>query len=259
MTDVDPTTEQSSPPVPASIREAWGLRERPAKGPRPGLSLERIVAAAITVAGRDGLAAVSMSRVAAELGSSPMSLYRYVAAKDELLALMFDAATGTPPRGPDLAQGWRPGLRHWTTAVFAAYRSHPWAVRIPISGPPITPNQTAWLEVALGYLKDSGLSEQEKLSCVLLLSGFVRNQASMVADFVEAIRAGASPGQVAASYGRTLAGLIDPAQFPFVSAAIASGSLDDETPPDGEPLADELAFGLERILDGIDVLIRSRS
>jgi AcrR family transcriptional regulator len=64
------------------------VRTRPGKGPRPALSLERIVAAAARVAATDGHQAVSMSRVAAELGVATMSLYRYVAAKDELLALM---------------------------------------------------------------------------------------------------------------------------------------------------------------------------
>ena len=81
------TKRQASrqPALPASIAAAWGLRERPARGPKPGLSLERIVAAAVAVARAEGVEAVSMSRVARELGSSPMSLYRYVGAKDELV------------------------------------------------------------------------------------------------------------------------------------------------------------------------------
>src|SRR5918993_5607685 len=88
--------------LPASIEAAWGMRTRPNKGPRPALSLGRIVAAAVKVAAADGLQAVSMSRVAAELGVSTMSLYRYVAAKDELLALMADLPFEAPPaqRGP---------------------------------------------------------------------------------------------------------------------------------------------------------------
>ena len=77
--------------LPASIKAAWGVGERPAKGPKPGLSLERIVGAAVDVAAAEGIGAVSMSRVAKELGSSAMSLYRYVSAKDELLA-RFDLA-----------------------------------------------------------------------------------------------------------------------------------------------------------------------
>src|SRR5260370_18893459 len=86
--------------LPASVAGAWGVRDRPHKGPKPGLSLERIVAAAVQVADAEGLAAVSMNRVATELGTAPMSLYRYVTAKDELLALMLDAAYASPPTGP---------------------------------------------------------------------------------------------------------------------------------------------------------------
>ena len=66
--------------LPASIAAAWGLRERPHKGPKPGLSLNRIIDAAVRLAASEGLAAVSMSRVASELGASTMSLYRYVSA-----------------------------------------------------------------------------------------------------------------------------------------------------------------------------------
>ena len=123
--------------IPASFETAWGARDQPTKGPRPALSLERILAAAITVADRDGLDGVSMARVAAEVGSAPMSLYRYVATKDELLLLMVDAALGLPPEATDgaAASGWRAGLEGWGTAVYDRYLRHPWAVQVPISGP----------------------------------------------------------------------------------------------------------------------------
>ena len=64
----EPETESG---LPASIEAAWGLRERPARGPKPGLSLERIVAAAVDLAASEGIAAVSMSRVARALGRPP--------------------------------------------------------------------------------------------------------------------------------------------------------------------------------------------
>jgi len=253
-------TATAATALPASIEYAWGLRGRPGKGPRPGLSLDRIVEAAITVAGRDGLDAVSMSRVAAELGSAAMSLYRYIASKDELLALMVDTAMGEPAPGPTAEQGWRAGLAHWARSAFDAYRRRRWIVRVPITAPPITPNQIVWMEAGLVCLRDTGLTEPEKLSTILLVSGYVRSQAVMEVDFAEAVLAGADPVELAATYGRTLSRLIDPERFPAVHAAIASGSLDDE--PDhaqADFTADELAFGLERILDGLEVLISSRS
>ena len=120
------------PPLPASLDAAWGRRARPTKGPKPGLSLERIVAAAVALAHAEGLGAVSMARVASELGSSPMSLYRYVDAKDELLALMVDAALGDPPP-PPAGEGWRDGLARWAWGYHDALRRHPWALHVPIS------------------------------------------------------------------------------------------------------------------------------
>ena len=78
--------------LPESIELAWGLRERPGKGPRRSLTMRQVVAAGIRVAEADGLPAVSMSRVAGELGVGTMSLYRYVSAKSDLLELMADTA-----------------------------------------------------------------------------------------------------------------------------------------------------------------------
>jgi AcrR family transcriptional regulator len=248
--------DDSGTGLPASIEAAWGLRERPAKGPKRGLSLERIVEAAVNVATAEGLGAVSMSRVAAELGASTMSLYRYVSAKDELLALMVDAAYGLPPvpEAPD--EGWREGLSRWAWGELAALRRHPWVVRVPFTAPPLTPNNIAWLEAGLRALRGTGLAEQEKMSTILLLSGFVRNWATLITDLVEAARAaGSTVDEAMAGYGRTLAKLIDAERFPELSMVIAAGALDDE----GEPEDAEFIFGLERVLDGVEVLVRARA
>jgi AcrR family transcriptional regulator len=247
--------DNSGTGIPASIEAAWGLRERPTKGPKRGLSLERIVDAAVSVAGSEGLGAVSMSRVAAELGASTMSLYRYVAAKDELLALMVDAAYGEPPaeRAPD--EGWRAALSRWAWAELAGLRRHPWVLHVPIGGPPLAPNNIAWLEVGLRALRGTGLTEQEKMSTILLLTGFVRNWATLSTDLAEAAQAaGSTVNEAMAGYGRMLAKLIDAERFPALSEVVAAGALDDEDEPDDA----EFVFGLERILDGIEVLVRAR-
>ncbi len=235
------------PAIPPSIELAWGLRDRGTRGPKRGLTLDRIVAAGIKVALTDGIGGLSMARVAGELGVGTMSLYRYVAAKDELLTLMVDAALGPPPRAEDGEDDWRAGLTRWSVGLRDAYRRHPWSLRVPISAPPLGPNNVAWLERALRSLSTTPLSEQDKLSCVLLLSGFVRNDATLTADF-----AAASGGQpVMPGYGVMLSQLTPSDGFPALHRAIESGSLDDEDDIDAE-----FDFGLERILDGIDVLIR---
>jgi len=248
--------DQGETGLPASIEAAWGVRERPNKGPKRGLSIDKIVGAAVRIATSEGLAAVSMSRVAADLGAAPMSLYRYVAAKDELLTLMVDAALGPPRAAPPAAadEDWRAGLARWAWTVRAAYLRHPWVLRIPISGPPATPNQVAWMEDALGSLRDTGLTEAEKLSVLLLLSGFVRNEATLGTDISAAFLAsGASPQQAMSAYGRLLGKLTEAHRFPALHAVIAAGVFDEPDHPDAE-----FVFGLDRILDGVEVLVRAR-
>jgi AcrR family transcriptional regulator len=246
--------DQSVTGLPASIELAWGVRQRPQKGPRPALSLERIVDAAVRVAAADGLAAVSMSRVAADLGVSTMSLYRYVAAKDELLALMADLAYEEAPAPLGTEESWREGLSRWAWTELAVFRRNPWVLKIPISGPPVTPNSIVWLERGLGCLRDTGLEEHEKLSVILLLTGYVRNQATLDADISAAqAAAGATQPEMMASYGRMLARLTDPERFPALHAVIAAGVLDQ-----ADEMDTEFVFGLERVLDGIEVLIDKR-
>jgi AcrR family transcriptional regulator len=103
MSDQPPPAAEAIPP---GLQLAWGLRDAGSRGPKRGLTLERVVAAGIKVAHTDGLGALSMTRIAGELGVGTMSLYRYVAAKDELLLLMVDTALGAPPP-PATGEDWR--------------------------------------------------------------------------------------------------------------------------------------------------------
>ena len=232
--------------MPASLIAAWGLRERPSRGPKPGLSLARIVEAGVHVASTEGLPAVSMARVAEELGTSTMSLYRYVAAKDELLTLMVDTALGPPPAA-DPEADWRAGLSRWAWGYHERLSAHPWAVRVPITAPPTTPNQVAWMERALWSLRDTALPEEEKASVLLLLSGYVRNDATLT---VELTAAGFISDETMLGYSRRLATLTDSDRFPALHALLDAGVFDRADPPEKE-----FSFGLERILDGVEALI----
>jgi AcrR family transcriptional regulator len=213
------------------------------------LTLARIAESAVAVAHAEGLGAVSMARVAERLGVSTMSLYRYVAAKDELLALMVDAALGEPP---DLLgeTGWREGLATWAWAYHDRIQEHPWTLRVPISGPPIAPNSVAWLDRALAALTGTGLAEDEKASVVLVLSGYVRNEGTLTADLTAA---GPVTDAVMSGYANTLRALAPPERFPALHALLAAGVFDRADPPEHE-----FRFGLERILDGVEVLIDRR-
>lgn len=240
--------------LPASVAAAWGLRESAARPRALGLSLGRIVAAGIRVATADGLAAVSMNRVAAELGAAPMSLYRHFTAKDELLAHMMDTAYAPVPATPDLGEPWRDGLSRWASDHLAIVRRHPWLLRIPIGGPPLMPNHVLWFERGLACLRDTRLHPQEKPSVLLLVNGFVRNQATLEADLMIAARAaGVALEQAGVHYSRMLSRLAAAERFPAIRALIDARVFDG----DGTVI-DDFRFGLDRILDGVEVLVRAR-
>lgn len=247
-------TEDGDTGLPASIAAAWGMQDRRRRGPKPGLSLERIVEAGVHVALTDGLAAVSMSRIARELGASTMALYRYVDAKDELLALMLDAGIGLPPE-PRAAEGWRAGLERWAWEQLRAYRRHPWALQIPIGGPPTTPNQVGWMESALATMAPTGLEPVDQMSVLLLLSGYVRNDATLAASIDAGMAAAhGTPQAGMLAYADVLRRVTDPERFPSLRAVLDAGVLDRFDPPD-----EEFAFGLARLLDGVELLVADPS
>lgn len=253
MNQVDGNGE---PGLPAFIEDAWGLLERSNRGPRRGLSLPRIVQAAVKIAASENLGAVSMSRVAADLDVSTMSLYRYVDSKEELLVLMVDAVFDNPPTAPVRAnESWRAGLYRWAWEQHAVLKEHTWVLRIPISGPPLTPNQIIWLERGLECLRSTALDESEKLSTIMLLSGYIRNEATVSAEVAEAFTAASTNASEAmATYGQIVRKLAGPDRFPGLNSVIDAGVLDEPSPIDSE-----FVFGLERVLDGIGVLIRRRA
>jgi len=237
------------------LEAAWGRRRVPSRGPRPELTIRRIVDAGVALADARGLHAVSMSRVAGAVGAATMALYRYVRTKEELLLLMVDAALGEPPAARQLSEPWRPALQRWALGHLAALRRRPWIVRVPIGGPPIAPNQVAWFDRGLACLKDIRLAEIEKLAALQLVDGVVRHQATLEADLRLAAEAPQSlVAQGIQAYGRSLAGLIDADRFPALTALVAAGVFEagDESPDS------EFEFGLERVLDGIEAFVRER-
>jgi Tetracyclin repressor-like, C-terminal domain len=162
--------------------------------------------------------------------------------------------TGDSPGPLAPGEGWRDGLSRWAWAMRANARRHSWVVRIPISGLPIMPRETAWFENALACMAGTGLTEARKASVIMLLAGYVRNVATTEADIAAAVRAsGLSTDEWMASYPRMLGQLTDPQRFPALTAFIAAGVFDAADGPD-----DEFVFGLDRILDGVEALVRSR-
>ncbi|MDK1471974.1 TetR/AcrR family transcriptional regulator [Streptomyces sp. 549] len=240
---------RSATGLPPGVEAAWGLRERQGKGRKPGLSIERIVRAALDVTAAEGLPAVTMGRVAAELGVSTMALYRYVSSKDDLLVLMEDAAAAGPPADPPEGESWRDGLTRWAWAYRELLHRNLWILRIPVSTPPVTPNSVAWMEQGLRCLAASGLAPGARLGVLNLVSGYVRSEASLTADLEDGARSsGLTLVEATAAYGLLLGRLTGGGRYPAVSEVLDSGVL-------GEPFGPEedFAFGLGLLLDGVEV------
>jgi AcrR family transcriptional regulator len=194
-----------------------------------------------------------MSRLAEKLGFTTMSLYRYVASKDDLLVLALDAAIAAPPDDAGPAPAWRDQLVAWAQALRGRYQQHAWVTDVPVSGLPAGPNQMAWFEQGLQALASTTLQPGEKASTVLLLATYVRAQAQLVQDLTRA--AAGVDGAEPVDWAGVVRRVADPGRFPAVAAVVAAGVFEDD--PEAFP-DDEFDFGLHRILDGIEALHGSR-
>jgi AcrR family transcriptional regulator len=238
--------------LPAGLDLLWGRREAGKRGPRPGLSADAIVDAAIRLADADGLEGVSMARVAAELGFTTMSLYRYVASKEELLQLMWNGSA----RGAEglvlEGDGWRAKLRNWAIVQRDMLDRHPWLTQMPMAAPPMAPNSMVFVELGLGAMDGTALADADKLRVIGLISSFTLSEARMAND---ERRAAQEQGAPAWTYDALLRELADEATYPRLYKIAW-------TPPDsgdgggGGPAGppserEEFLFGIDRILDGI--------
>jgi AcrR family transcriptional regulator len=242
--------------LPASIEMVWGIRDRPTKGPKRGLSLEQIVDAGVRVASAEGIGGVSMSRVAGELGTSAMSLYRYVASKDELLWLMIDGAFGQVEFVEQTEGPWRERLEQWARHELTALRQYPWILRIPIFSAPLMPHQLRFVEWGLRALGGTKLSGQEKMSVLLLITSYTRSYAGLSGDILAAVESG-SPLAQSTDYGALIKKLTTAEEFPELRAVVESGAFETEDEP-ADALDYDFQFGLGRIFDGVAALMHVR-
>jgi AcrR family transcriptional regulator len=230
----------------------WGPGERASRGPKPALSTEQIVSAAIEIADREGLGALTMRRVAEELGFTTMALYRYVPSKDELLDLMIDAAIGAPPP-PDPRDGWASALQRWAREDLAILQRHPWLLEL-VARVPQGPNWFAWFESALRALSSTGLSASEMVGMVGLIDGHVRATAQVFLGLARAEQRAGAPDGWGAGFEAALERVVGDERFPILTQVAASGAFHKGF----EPSADDFEFGLQRLLDGIEAYIQSR-
>lgn len=239
---------------PLRVDLLWGLREPARRGPKPALTVAQIARTGIQIADEEGLAALSMQRIARELGVGTMTLYTYIPDKNALLEVMFDLAfedtTPSPATG-----GWREFLEQMATATMAAYERHPWALQIFVGGPPLGPSQLRFLEAALQALADTGLTDREKLQAVMSVSSLVRGAAHIAVGIsAHVLGSGLTAEQLEAQYAEAYTRVLTPEEFPATLDVLAATSA-----PPSEPEADDYGFefGLRHLLDGIERRIES--
>jgi AcrR family transcriptional regulator len=255
-----PVQSAPSPPLPPGLDLLWGRRGRGQRGPKPGLSVDAIVAAAIRIADAEGLEAVSMAHVADQLGFTTMSLYRHVTSKEELLQLMWNGSAQGAEELVITGDDWRARLRMWAMVQREMIDRHPWITQMPMAAPPMAPNSLTFVERGLEAMDDSGLADADKLRVIGLISSYTLSEGRMAHDAARAARqaqAGATGTEPLPAW--TWEGLVrevaDEQTYPRLHRLAWSASIGDD--PTGFDEQEEFLFGLDRILDGVEVLIRT--
>ncbi|MEU6987126.1 TetR/AcrR family transcriptional regulator [Streptomyces sp. NPDC046324] len=235
----------------SSLELLWGTGERPSRGPKPGLTLDRIVTAAVAVADAEGLDAVSMRRVAAELGVGTMSLYRYVPGKTELLDLMLDRVQGESYEDdPRIPTHWRETVEQLARSYRELYQAHPWLLRVNQARSVLGPSALRGLELCLSGLKGPhgmGLSDPETIGVIIAVQNYVTGVARMEIQAAEAAK------ETGVGDEEFWTG-----QQPFLERAMASGDYPHMAALAEDTFSrdiDHFAFGLERLLDGLEALV----
>ncbi|MGQ0840987.1 TetR/AcrR family transcriptional regulator [Actinokineospora sp.] len=239
-----------------SLALLWRTREPAPREGRTELSVEKITRAAIGIADTEGVGALTMRRVSEELGVGTMSPYTYVPGKAELIDLMMDTVYGELP-GIDPASGdWRDRLERVAYSNWALYHDHPWLAYVETSRPVLGPNLLAKYERELTALAGTGLTDLELDSVLTLVLGQVRNTARAAADVVELQRStGMTDDQWWQGQAPWLAKFTSPGDHPTAERVGSAAGAEHQSSYDPEHA---LRFGLDRLLDGVAVLVAQR-
>ncbi|MEU6376200.1 TetR/AcrR family transcriptional regulator C-terminal domain-containing protein [Streptomyces sp. NPDC046909] len=225
----------------------WARPERTGRGPKPAYSRADIAAAAVRVADADGLDAVSMRRVAAEIGCGTMSLYNYVPRKEDLYELMVDLISGEYEWAGEPSGDWRADLLDFARQARGIMRRHPWVVRVMSTAYAISPNALRVLDRVLACLEGLDAPAGTKLELFGMVNGsvmtFVANEQAIAertrsvpwsAEREEAVRGAYMMGQVMGG------------GYPHLAALFAEGV----APPDDPEGAFDRMLG--RLLDSFE-------
>ncbi|QGK69994.1 TetR family transcriptional regulator [Allosaccharopolyspora coralli] len=239
-----------------ALRVLWRTDERASRKNKPELHVDRIVGTGIALADAHGLDALSMRRVATELGVGTMSLYTYVPGKDELLEAMLDAAYAETA-GPERADGgWRAHLEDVARENLALYQRHPWVLRLVTGRPVLGPGELAKYDHEIRGLDGIGLTDVEMDAVLTLVLGHVQSVARVDLDARQSVTSsGESDAQWWDARAPLLETFFDSARYP-VAARV--GQAVGEAHGAAQSAAYAFEFGLHRILDGVETLLHSR-
>ncbi len=227
----------------------------PRRAPRrtePELTRDRVVRAAVELGDAEGLAAVSMRRLATELGTATMTLYRYVPNKHELIRLMTDAIFAEAPLPASPPKGWRAQLEVVARLQWTLSRAHPWMSGvISLTRPPLAPNAMAHTEWTLRTLAQMGFDPATGLHLALSLVCFIQGLGVNLASEVDARQdSGVSADEWMAGVERDFVALASTGRYPRLAEAAAVPGLDPQ-------LDAVFETGLRVFLDGLEAY-RSR-
>ncbi|KAB8189543.1 GntR family transcriptional regulator [Nonomuraea phyllanthi] len=208
-----------------------------------GLERDRVVRVAMEIADADGLAALSMRAVAADLGVATMALYRHLEGKAELTQLIADAAFAEIEY-PEPPPGWRSHLRVAAQLQWAAYQRHPWLPRlVSITRPVTLPGQMAYGLWTLHALDGLDLDPGTRLHIYATVVNYVRGTAINIESEAAAEL---DTGMTSKQWGRAKLSV----DGPLIAQVTDPGAELD--------LESLFTFGLERLLDGLATVIAPR-
>lgn len=227
----------------------WSVPERQGRGPRPAYSRAQITEAAIRIADADGLEAASMRRIAADLGTGAMSLYRYVPSRDDLLDLMEDHVlleTEIPGRPTG---GWRADLTLLAERLRAVYRRHGWLADLRRPRATLGPNRLGLVEFAFGAL-DVGIPIDDIFVLIEMLNGYIERVArSELAWAREVEQTGITPEQWMMRSAPYVRELLDSGAYPMFKRIVMDARMPHMS------VDEQFRYGLERVLDCIAAVL----
>jgi AcrR family transcriptional regulator len=242
-----------------SFEPIWARPEP--TGRRAPRSRDDIARAAIAVADAEGIDAVSMRRVAAELGLGTMSLYHYLNSKDELLDLMSDGIMGGQlVDEAELAKGWRAGLTAIANATRSNFLRHPWmgdAMRPRPSSVP-GPNAVRHIEQSLAAVADTGLDARGQMDLIAVVDDYVIGYVIRSLRFAEEEENAPGEEWLKQMFDH-MRERIEGGDYPHLQQALVANRAEGRTDEELARMAtDERRFerGLEHILDGIEVELK---